>query len=159
MDRAARIVIAAAFLGSAAGCAARPTVRVGSPAPVTLTILVTGVIPGGGPVRCGIYAERERFLRPGGLLAGESADPTGVTAEFTFEIVEPATVAISVFQDQDRDGDLDRGWLGIPSEPWGFSGTPAALGPPTWDACAISLRPGTNRVEIALAGGDRTRGG
>ena len=153
------MLIPAALLGMAAGCAARSTVRADSPAPVTLTVVVTGVTPGGGPVRCGIYAERERFLRPGGLLAGGSADPTGVTVEFTFEIVEAARVAISAFQDQDLDRDLDRGWLGVPTEPWGFSGKPAAIGPPTWDACAIPLRPGANRVEVALAGGDRTRGG
>jgi len=59
---------------------------------------------------------------------------------------------VSVFQDLDSDGELGRGALGIPNEPWGFSGKPSPLVPPSWTACAIVPAAGDNRLELRLIG-------
>lgn len=48
------------------------------------------------------------------------------------------TVALTAFQDLDADGKLGRNPIGIPSEPWGASGTPGAFGP-TWETGRVKL--------------------
>ncbi len=47
-------------------------------------------------------------------------------------------VAMSLYQDLDSDGKFARNVLGIPTEPWGSSGTPGAFGP-TWETGRVPL--------------------
>jgi uncharacterized protein (DUF2141 family) len=49
------------------------------------------------------------------------------------------TVAISLFQDLNGNGTLDRNAFGIPSEPWGASGSPSAFSAPTWEATQVPV--------------------
>ncbi len=49
-----------------------------------------------------------------------------------------STVSLNLFQDLDSDGKMGRNVLGIPSEPWGSSGTPGMMGP-TWDNSQVLL--------------------
>jgi uncharacterized protein (DUF2141 family) len=53
---------------------------------------------------------------------------------FTGEIA-----AFTLYQDLNGNGKLDRNVLGIPSEPWGASGKPAAMSAPTWETTAVPL--------------------
>lgn len=47
-------------------------------------------------------------------------------------------VALTLFQDLDSDGKLSRNLLGVPSEPWGASGTPGFTGP-QWETSKVPL--------------------
>jgi uncharacterized protein (DUF2141 family) len=47
-------------------------------------------------------------------------------------------VALMLFQDLDSDGKMGRNIVGLPTEPWGGSGAPGAMGP-TWDASKVPL--------------------
>jgi uncharacterized protein (DUF2141 family) len=47
-------------------------------------------------------------------------------------------VALTLFQDLDGDGKMGRNVLGMPSEPWGGSGTPGTFGP-SWDNGRVAL--------------------
>ena len=47
-------------------------------------------------------------------------------------------MALSLFQDLDSDGKFGRNLLGMPTEPWGSSGTPGAFGP-SWDTGRVAL--------------------
>lgn len=48
------------------------------------------------------------------------------------------TVALAVFQDLDGDGKMGRNPLGIPTEPWGASGSPGMFGP-NWENSRVPL--------------------
>lgn len=48
-------------------------------------------------------------------------------------------VAISLFQDLNGNGALDRNAFGIPSEPWGASGKPSAFSAPTWETTQVPV--------------------
>jgi len=56
-----------------------------------------------------------------------------------FHDVPAGTFAVMVFHDRDADGKLKRNLLGIPSEPYGFSGTPTKYGPPSFDEASFRL--------------------
>ncbi|MBL8306076.1 MAG: DUF2141 domain-containing protein [Rubrivivax sp.] len=47
-------------------------------------------------------------------------------------------VALTLFQDVDGDGKMSRNLLGVPSEPWGASGSPGSFGP-QWDTTRVAL--------------------
>ena len=58
------------------------------------------------------------------------------------------SVALTLFQDLDSDGKLGRNVLGIPSEPWGASGTPAMTGP-KWESAKVALNGSTIVVRLS----------
>ena len=63
----------------------------------------------------------------------------------------PATAyAVSIVYDWDSDGELDKNFIGIPTEAFGFSNNATAFfGPPDWDAAHFALQ-GDLTIEIEL---------
>jgi uncharacterized protein (DUF2141 family) len=59
------------------------------------------------------------------------------------------SVALTLFQDLNGNGKLDTNALGIPSEPWGASGKPGAMTPPTWDSTVVALDGSTVVVKLS----------
>lgn len=47
-------------------------------------------------------------------------------------------IALTMFQDLDNNGKMNANALGMPSEPWGSSGTPGVFGP-SWDSGKVPL--------------------
>lgn len=58
------------------------------------------------------------------------------------------TVALTLFQDIDSDGKMGRNLIGIPTEPWGSSGTPGAMGP-SWETSRVPLNGKTIVVKMS----------
>jgi uncharacterized protein (DUF2141 family) len=125
------------------------------PAQATLLVEVDGVVPGRGLVRGAMYGDRATFLSESGVSCGQTVSAEGETVAFVWTVEANRELVISVFQDIDSDGALDRGRFGIPSEPWGFSNDPSPLLPPTWNACAISPAAGIQPIRIRLRGAPR----
>ena len=68
-----------------------------------------------------------------------------------FSNLEPGRYAAIAFHDEDGDGKLGESFLGVPTEPYGFSNdVQGFLGPPTFDAAAMALGDGDEAVRIAL---------
>lgn len=104
-----------------------------------IEVEVRGVRSDQGVLRIAVYDNRETFLREGGILHGVSVPPT--TTRVELDVPDRRPVVVSVFHDLDGDAQLQRGAFGIPIEPWGFSGRPSLVGPPSWEACAIVPEP------------------
>ena len=115
----------------------------------TINVEIRGGTDDIGVLRIAVYADPKTFLREGGVLHGVTVPPSTRTVSLAVPTGRP--VVISVFQDLNADEQLQRGPLGIPTEPWGFSGRPPTLGPPTWTACAVTPEPGASIV-ITLRG-------
>ena len=63
-----------------------------------------------------------------------------------FEDVPAGPFAVSVFHDEDGDGELNSAALGIPSEPYGFSGDARDMfGPPSFKEAQIELAAGESK--------------
>ncbi len=89
----------------------------------TLLVTVSGVKAGKGNLRVAVFDEAHRDEFPEGeYLRGVEVPATG--EEMTVEIynIESSEYAISVFQDLNENEKLDKNFLGIPKEPYGFSG-------------------------------------
>lgn len=71
-------------------------------------------------------------------LASVKAAAQDATTRLTMCGITSSTVAINLYQDLDSDGKLGRNLLGMPTEPWGSSGTPGAFGP-AWETGKVVL--------------------
>ncbi len=113
-----------------------------------LTVLVTG--GSDGVARGSVFASEADWLkRP--LGAADGAFGADGVARLVFSGLEPGWIAVSVFHDEDGDGELDTNFIGIPSEPVAASNNPSArFGPPSWEDSRFELPEGGVEITIAL---------
>jgi len=117
--------------------AAQPTLaQTAAALPGCTTVEVHNVRPGQGFLMVAAFADAASFRgRPAVALrvpAGEA------TMRFPLCGLTGDTVALTLFQDIDGDGKMGANLVGMPTEPWGSSGTPGAFGP-TWDTGKVAL--------------------
>lgn len=97
---------------------------------------VHNVRPQQGQLMVAAYADADSFnkkaLTQMRLPAGDAVTSfqlCGLTGD---------VVALTMFQDLDGDGKMAKNLLGMPTEPWGASGSPGTFGP-TWDTSRVPL--------------------
>ena len=71
-------------------------------------------------------------------------------SKFVITDIPPGTYAVSIFHDLNGNLDIDTNFIGIPKEPYGFSGEVGKFGPPKFDKASFVLEPGTKQLEIKL---------
>ena len=102
-----------------------------------------------GSVRIALFDTPEDYLlHPVDSLSVE-ADAKQIMAEF--ENLPPGRYAFALFHDLNENGELDRNWLGIPSEPFAFSNN--AMGrfsEPSWEQASFELKEGQLTQQIQL---------
>ena len=82
---------------------------------------------------------------------GQDAPARSANQRFVFEDVAPGTYAVAVYQDVNGNGRLDRTGLGLPLEPYGFSGAVARRARPDFSDAAFALQEPGAAVRIRLA--------
>jgi uncharacterized protein (DUF2141 family) len=88
----------------------------------SLTITVSHVDAGAGPLMFGIFNSEAEF--PDGNLAASGLTPgDSNTVIYNIDNLSPGTYAVAIYQDNNENGQLDKSGLGIPKEPYGFSGS------------------------------------
>ncbi len=115
-----------------------------------VTVRFVGLEEGSGEVRAALFVSAEAFE------ADERADAQlapvrNGAAELVFTGVSPGTYGISAFLDTNANQELDRSFLGIPKEPYGFSNNARGrFGPPAFEAISFVVSDEPIVVEIAL---------
>lgn len=137
MRRRARLCAAAllAALPSAASAA-------------TVQVEVDGAEPGAGPV---FVALCQGGLNGSACGEGDSSQASGGEALFTFRGIAPGVYAVAAFQDTNGNRQLDRTPLGLPQEPYGFSGGGGRHTRPDFRTAAFSLSEPGARIRVRLA--------
>jgi uncharacterized protein (DUF2141 family) len=99
-------------------------------------VLVDNVRPQQGQLMVAVYGSASSF---GKTPVRQLRLPAGA-ARMSFKLCDlPGDeVAVTLFQDLDSDGKMGRNLLGVPTEPWGASGTPGTFGP-SWDSTRVAL--------------------
>ncbi|NPD45048.1 MULTISPECIES: DUF2141 domain-containing protein [unclassified Lentimicrobium] len=102
-----------------------------------LTIIVNGIQNAKGTMNFAVYDNAENYDKSKDYFIGESIPVESMKFEFVFYDLPYGKYAISLFHDEDEDGDLDTNWIGMPKELFGFSNNAKAkMGPPDFeDAC------------------------
>ncbi len=100
------------------------------------TVEVHNVRPQQGQLMLAAYGDAETFGKKPIKMLRVAAGEATMSVQFCG--LSGATVALMLYQDLDGDGKMGRNAVGIPSEPWGGSGTPGMFGP-TWDTGRVAL--------------------
>jgi uncharacterized protein (DUF2141 family) len=114
-----------------------------------LTVTVLGVQHAEGKVMVAAYKAPERFLKQPSAVAWTDAQPGSVQA--TLHDLAPGEYAVSLYQDRNRNLQLDSNLLGIPTEPYGFSNDAVGkFGPPSFEQARILVPQEGGQITITL---------
>ncbi len=142
LSTARHLAFALGLAAAAAGASAQT-----APAAGCAQVEVQNVRPAQGHLMVAAFASAEDFSKKPvttqRLTAGEA------TMRFTLCGLGSGTTALTLYQDLDSDGKMGRNLLGMPTEPWGSSGTPGAMGP-TWEGARVPLNGSTIVVRMSM---------
>lgn len=114
-----------------------------------LTIQVENIKSMEGEIKIGIFADGETFLKKAVTGAKVKADKTQLA--YVFEGLADGEYAVSVYHDENENGELDSNILGIPTEPYAFSNNArGTFGPPDFDACKFEIDGTHKSITIKL---------
>ena len=116
-----------------------------------LRITVDGIRSAHGTVLIGLYDSPASFGKAVEASAkkGFLIDPDRFAA--VFSNLEPGRYAAIAFHDENGNGNLDKNFLGVPTEPYGFSNNVQGfLGPPTFEDAAMALGDSNEAIGITL---------
>ncbi len=114
----------------------------------TVEVRVTNVAAGKGKLNVAV-CDRERFLKQCAYSA--SAPAKAGENVVVLRDIPPGTWAVLAYQDENENNELDRNFIGIPKENYGFSRDAAGrFGPPGFEDAAIEVREGTTLAPVKL---------
>ncbi len=140
--------VIALSLFSAATIVATPAQAQTAAAPAGCVQLeVQNVRPEQGTLMIAAYGDAASFGKT--PLVASQMHAGAATMSFALCGLSGTAVALTLYQDLNGNGKLDANALGIPSEPWGASGKPAAMTAPTWDSSVVPLDGSTVVVKLS----------
>jgi uncharacterized protein (DUF2141 family) len=115
----------------------------------TLVIEIEGLRTAAGQVNVSLFGGPDGFPQDtSAVVESETVQLTGTRALVVrFENLRYGDYAIAILHDENGNGVMDTGFLGIPSEGFGFSNNPrTGFGAPSFETCKFRL----DRPEVAL---------
>ena len=109
---------------------------------------VHNLVPGRGTLMLAVYASADEF-RKKTVAAVQMRAGDASSVRFPFCLAGAGPVALVLFQDLNDNGSLDANVLGIPSEPWGASGSTPPMSAPTWASAQVLLDGSTVVVKLS----------
>lgn len=96
-----------------------------------------------------VYDHDEKFLKEAISWGDSKISENWVI--YTFEGLKAGIYAISIFHDENDNGKLDTNFIGIPTEPYGFSNNAKGMfGPPDFKDCQVEVAAGKKEIVITL---------
>ena len=140
-------VFAAVLAGSFATCSAQELD--GDQQYSELTVQVSGAEPGHGQILFSLFSSPQNYLSSPIQSSTRQVSSSG-GASTVFEELAAGLYSVSVIYDEDGNGKLNTGFLGIPKEKVGFSNNvKGRFGPPSFDKTSFELDQSTH-IEILL---------
>ncbi len=125
-----------------------------SPSTTTSILLLTvdNIQAAAGAIWVGVYQSEEDFLdREKARLLSAKVSKSGALTLPIEELLCGQEYALAVFHDINGNGELDRNFLGIPTEPWAFSGRlRSRFRLPYFDEVKFSLQGDTAAKRLSL---------
>ena len=140
-------IASAALVAAMVVCASAALAETAHPAgpaggTADLVIHVGNVSPKGGIMRLGVY-DAAGYPDDKNPIASADVPATPGETVITLTGLAPGAYAIEAYQDVNSNDRMDKSWIGLPLEPYGFSR----------NARPVLSKPGFDRVRFTLAAG------
>jgi uncharacterized protein (DUF2141 family) len=118
----------------------------------TLTVTISGLGNQQGQVCFSLFSGRQGFPSNGAYaIQASCVSATSTPVVLTFQHLNVGNYAVAVFHDNNGDGILNRNWLGIPTEAFGFSQNPRILtSAPQFGDSAVLVAGSQTAIQIRL---------
>ena len=104
-----------------------------------------------GKVSIGLYHKSENFPIISKVYKGVHLDISSHTRSYTFKQIPDGIYAVSVFHDENSNNKLDKNFLGIPKEGYGFSNNAKATPfSPSFNDAKFKISTQTVNLKIKL---------
>ena len=127
-----------------------PAILAQSTGQATVIVKVTGLRSEKGQVRIAVFNSSEKWLGEQPVYSSTiNVDSQSVT--WKIYDVPYGDYGIAVFHDENKNGKMDKNFLGIPLEPYGFSNNVrVTFGPPKWEKSKFVVKGSTTEVSIEV---------
>ncbi len=106
----------------------------------TISIHVHNVPSEDGKINVAVYDSDETFLKFEGVVKTGSTQAHKGVVDLKIEDMPAGEYALAIFHDENGNDELDKNWLGIPTEKVAFSkGKMKTFGPPKYKECVFSV--------------------
>ncbi len=119
----------------------------------TLVVEFSGLRNDRGQLHAALYASEDGFpTEPGKALRQVDVPISGGRARVVLEGLAPGEYAVAAYHDENGDGKLDTGFLGIPTEGLGASNDAKGfMGPPSFEKARVEVKAGENRIAVRIS--------
>ena len=116
-----------------------------------IVVTIIGFESDAGQVLVALWNDPERFPTGENHITASRAVIKDGSAQVEFADVAPGEYALSVFHDENGNGELDTGFMGIPKEPIGASNDARGrFGPPKFDDARFQVDDGVVELTVNL---------
>ncbi len=106
----------------------------------TLTVEVNGIENNIGNIEIGLFDNEEGFTKYNKRFLGTTLKAKKSSVRYTFPNISSGTYAIAVFHDENKDNIINKNWLGVPKEKYGFSfNKRGKFGPPAFAEVSFKI--------------------
>ena len=122
------------------------------PSQGSMSLEVSNIKETKGRIWVGIYESDADFLnREKSRLVEMAVDHAGNVIIPINALAYGKEYALAIFHDENDNGEMDRNWLGLPTEPWAFSGEPKTrLRLPVFDEVKFIFEQGMEEQAVRL---------
>jgi uncharacterized protein (DUF2141 family) len=111
----------------------------------TLEVTVAKIKDIKGTIRVAVYNNENDFLK--NLLEGKIVKASAEEVTVVFTNLKPGHYALSVYHDVNENNKMDSNFIGIPTEPYGFSNNVmGTFGPPSFENAKVKVEADTKSV-------------
>ncbi len=116
-----------------------------------LLIEVNGITDVYGDLQIGIYDKADGFGQKEKVYVGKIVSVSGTMVTVEVPDLPHGTYAIAAYHDKNRNGELDKGMFGVPTELYGFSNNArGTFGPPSFDDAKFQFGSSVGKVSFQL---------
>jgi uncharacterized protein (DUF2141 family) len=102
-----------------------------------LTINVENVKSTKGFLYVALHNSETTWMKQG--IQGQKLPMTEKTVKVIFKDLPAGDYAVTMYQDENDNGSIDKNAIGIPTEPYGFSNNGGNFGPPGFNDSVVSV--------------------
>lgn len=126
-----------------------PAARPAQPQAAALTLVLSGLKKQSGTIRIAIFDDPEMWLKKPAIAAVLPVSD-GKTV-YRHQDIPFGSYGVAVFHDANGNGQMDKTFLGLPKEAYGFSNNVrAAFGPPSWRKAVVAVEKPAVSLNIQL---------